>query len=168
MNFRNWLTLDITETTSLKDWLLLMESTDATRYSIEINYRSTIKEVLSHFAKICLGYVSANLKQNNLHVKHMYDVDPLRLLVASRNFDDGEWIVAITFNPEHDGGCFIISKGFWNKERRTVSIQSSKKCSGDSAAEISKDVRNMMHDLKGKPDRFKEKLKAVKLKRGPK
>lgn len=168
LNFKNWLDLEIIETTSLKQWLLLTESTDATRYSIEINYRSNIKEILSHFAKICLGYVSANLKQNNLHVKHLYDVDPVRLLVGSRNFDDGEWVVAVTFNPKHEGGCFVVSKGFWNKDRKTVSIQYSKKCSGDSAAEIAKDVRNMMHELKNKPDRFKEKMKSVKMKRGPK
>jgi len=43
-----------------------------------------------------------------------------------------------------------------------------KKCSGDSASEITKQVYNMMHDLKGKPDRHAEKLKPVPLKRGPK
>jgi len=69
MNFKNWLKLEITETTSLKGWLLLMEGADATRYSIEVNYRSKIKEVLNSFAKICLGYVSANLKQNNFTYK---------------------------------------------------------------------------------------------------
>lgn len=170
MNFKNWMSLEITEQTSLKDWFAhyLNESTTATRYSIEINYRSNIQEVLEHFAKIVLGFVSAGLKQNDFHTKHIYDTNPIRLLVSSRNWDDGEWVVVVSFNPDHDGGCFVVSKGFYVKERRTVSIQSSKKCSGDSAADITKEVRNMMHDLKDKPDRFKEKLKGVNLKRGPK
>lgn len=146
----------------------LDEATTATRYSIEINYRSTIKEVLEGFAKICLGYVSAALKQNNYHVKQVYDEKPLRLMVSSRNWDDGEWVGIVTFNPDHDGGCFVVSKGFYNKDRRTVSVQSSHKCEGDSASEIAKDLRNIMHDLKGKADRHQEKLKGVPLKRGPK
>ena len=172
MNFRNWIDLDITENTNLQDWvnkvMRLDEATTATRYSVEINYRSTIKEVLEHFARIVLGYVSSALKQNGYHTKQVYEANPIRLLVSSRNWDDGEWVGCVTFNPEHEGGCFVISKGFWNQERKTVSIQSTHKCSGDSAADITKDIRNIMHDLKGKPDRFKDKLKPVKLKRGPK
>lgn len=173
MNFKNWIALEIDEHTSLKDWLeafmRLNEATTATRYSVEINYRSTIKEVLEHFAKIVLGYCSAALKQNNFHIKHMYDVAPVRLLVASRNFDDGEWVGCITFNPEHDGGCFVLSKGFWDKSRKSVtSISPIKKCSGDSAADITKDIRNLMHELRSKPDKFSERLKPVNLKRGPK
>lgn len=146
----------------------LNEGASATRYSIEVNYRSKAKEVLQAYAKIALGYVSAALKQNGFHVKHVYDEEPLRIMVSSRNWDDGEWIGIVSFNPNHEGGCFVISKGFYNKERKTASIQSSKKCSGDGAAEITKELRNMMHDLKDKPDRHREKLKAVPLKRGPK
>lgn len=173
MNFKDWLGLNIDENTSLHDWFsqyvqLCENNTTATRYSIEINYRSTIKEVLEHFAKIVLGYVSAALKQNNYHIKHMYDVAPIRLLVSTRNWDDGEWVGVITYNPDHEGGCFVISKGFWNKDRKTVQIQSTKKCSGDSAAELTKELRNTMHELKNSPDRFREKMKPVKLKRGPK
>ena len=147
---------------------VLEEGASATRYSVEVNYRSKAKEVLQAYAKIALGYVSAALKQSGYHVKHVYDEQPLRIMVSSRNWDDGEWIGIVTFNPDHEGGCFVISKGFYNKDRRTSSVQSSKRCDGDSAAEITKELRNMMHGLKDKPDRHREKLKAVPLKRGPK
>ena len=147
---------------------ILNEGASATRYSVEVSFRSKAKEVLQAYAKIALGYVSAALKQSGYHVKHVYDEQPLRILVSSRNWDDGEWVGIVSFNPDHEGGCFVISKGYYNRERKTASIQSSQKCSGDSAAEITKDLRNMMHHLKDKPDRHREKLKAVPLKRGPK
>lgn len=166
MQFREL--VNITEETTLQNWLQLNEATTATRYSIEVNFRSKIDEIKTHFAKICLGFVSAALKQRDFHTKHVYEVDPIRLVVASRNFDDGEWVVAVTFNPKHDDGCFIISQGFWNKDRRTVSIQSNKKCNGDSAADVTKEVLNTMNELRSKPDRYQEKLKGVHLKRGPK
>lgn len=144
----------------------LNEATTATRYSVEANYRSKIKEVAKAFAKICLGYVSAAMKQNDYHVKHIYDEEPIRILVSSRNWDDGEWVGIVSFNPEKN--CFVISKGFYNKDRRTVSIQSSNACTGTSAAEVVKELRNTMHALKDKPDRHREKLKRVPMKRGPK
>lgn len=145
---------------------LLNESADSTRYSVEVNFRTTVDELLEAGAKIALGYVSAGIKQHGFHVKHVYAEKPIRIIVSSRNFDDGEWCVIVLWNNEHK--CFIISKGFYNKDRRTISIQSSEKCGGDNAAEITKQVFNMMHDLKGKPDRHQEKLKPVGLKRGPK
>lgn len=164
MEFKEWLILDqINENTCLNT---ILEATTATRYSVEANFRSNIKEVLHAFAKICLGYVSAALKQSGYHVKHVYEEKPLRILISSRNWDDGEWVGMVTFNPEHN--CFIISKGFYNKDRKTISVQSSKKCSGDSAADIAKELRNMMHGLKDKPDRHVEKLKGIPMKRGPK
>jgi hypothetical protein len=144
----------------------LVEVTDSTRYSIEVNFRTMPDEVLDAFAKIALGYVSAGIKQHNFHVKHVYTEKPIRILVSSRNWDDGEWIVIVSWNPDHK--CFIVSKGFYNKDRNTASIQSSEKCQGDSASEITKQVYNLMHELKGKPDRHIEKLKPVPLKRGPK
>ncbi len=144
----------------------LTESADSTRYSVEINYRTTADEALEAYAKISLGYVSAGIKQHNFHVKHVYTEKPVRILVSSRNWDDGEWVVVVSWNPEHK--CFICSKGFYNKDRRTVSVQSSEKCEHDNAAEITKHIYNLMHDLKGKPDRHQEKLKPVPLKRGPK
>ena len=120
------------------------------------------------YAKIVLGYVSAAMKQNGYHVKHVFEQSPVRIIIASRNFDDGEWILIVSFNPEHDGGCFVISKGFYNRDRKSISIQNSEKCSGDSAAEIANQARNVMHTLQHASDRHLEKLKPVPLKRGPK
>lgn len=144
----------------------LLENSGASRYSVEVNYRTQPTEVLDAFAKIALGYVSAGIKQHNFHVKHVYTENPIRILVSSRNWDDGEWVSIVSWNPDHK--CFVISKGYYNKDRNTASIQSSEKCKSDNASEITKQVYNMMHELKGKPDRHIEKLKPVPLKRGPK
>lgn len=144
----------------------LTEAVETSRYSVEINYRTTGKEALDGFAKICLGYVSAALKKHGYHTKHVFDEKPVRLLVSSRNWDDGEWTGVITWNQDHK--CFVISKGFYNKDRRSVSIQSSKKCDGESAADLAKELHNQMHSLKDQPNRHTEKLKPVPLKRGPK
>ncbi len=143
----------------------LVETADSTRYSVEVNFRTTPEEALEAYAKIALGYVSAGIKQHNYHVKHVYTEKPVRILVSSRNWDDGEWVVLVSWNPEHK--CFILSRGFYNKDRRTVSVQHSEKC-GDTAFEITKQVYNLMHHLKDKKDRHQEKLKPVPLKRGPK
>lgn len=150
----------------VKPFIDLKETSDSTRYSVEVNYRTKPDEALDAFAKIALGYVSAGLKQHSFHVKHVYTEKPVRILVSSRNWDDGEWVVVVSWNPSHN--CFIVSKGFYNKDRNTVSVQGSEKCKGENAFEITKQVYNMMHDLKGKPDRHQEKLKPVPLKRGPK
>jgi hypothetical protein len=149
----------------LKDYML-DEAVESTRYSVEVNYRTTPEEALEAFAKIALGYVSAGIKQHNYHVKQVYTDKPLRVLVSSRNWDDGEWVVLVSWNPEH--GCFIVSKGFYNKDRKTVSVQHSERCPGESAAEVTKHVYNMMHSLKGVKDRHQQKFKPVPLKRGPK
>ena len=106
------------------------------------------------------------MKKYGFHVKQVYDVEPIRILVSSRNWDDGEWVGMVSWNPEHK--CFIVSKGFYNKDRRTISIQSSDKCTGDSASEIVRELLNMMHGLRDKPDRHIMSLKRVSLKRGPK
>lgn len=144
----------------------LIEAVETSRYAIEVNYRTTSKESLEGFAKICLGYISAALKNHGYHTKHVFTEKPLRLLVSSRNWDDGEYCGVITWNDTHN--CFVISKGFYNKDRRTVSIQQSQKCSGDSAADVTKELHNMMHHLKGQPDRHIEKMKPVPMKTGPK
>ena len=144
----------------------ITEAVETSRYAVEINYRTTGKEALEGFAKICLGYVSAGLKKHGYHTKHVFTEKPIRLLVSSRNWDDGEWVGVVSWNEAHK--CFVVSKGFYNKDRKSVSIQSSQKCAGDSAADITKELHNQMHSLKDKPDRHKEKLKPVPLKRGPK
>lgn len=145
---------------------IINEAVETSRYAVQVNYRTKGDEALEGFAKICLGYISAALKNQKFHTKHVFDEKPLRLLVAARNWDDGEWVGVVTWHPEHK--CFILSKGFYNKDRKTVSIQNSKKCAGESAAEISRELHNLMHNLKELPDRHQEKLKPVPLKRGPK
>ncbi len=149
---------------SFKEWFI--NEINSSRYSIETNFRTKMKETLSAYAKITLGFVSAAMKRYGFHTKHVYDVDPIRLLVSSRNWDDGEWVSMISWNPDHK--CFVLSKGFYNKDKRTVSLQSSQTCTGDSASEIVQDLRNMMNSLRDKPDRHVPKLKRVPLKRGPK
>jgi hypothetical protein len=139
-----------------------------TRYSVEVNFRTKADEVLNNYAKICLGYASAALKKQDLHVRQVFEEPPLRILVSSRNWDDGEWIVVVSWHPKDK--CYYISRGYWNKDRKTVSIPDghTKKCESDNASEIVKDVKNIIHDLKDKPDRHVQKLKRVPLKKGPK
>lgn len=137
-----------------------------TRYSVEVNFRTKTDEVLKQAAKITLGYVSAALKKINYHVKQVFEEDPLRILISSRNWDNGEWVGLVSWNPQHN--CYVISKGFYNKDRRSVSIQNTKKCEAENASEIFAQVKNMMHELKDKPDRKIQQLKKVPLKRGPK
>ncbi len=152
-----------------KKWIIneekINEGSQTSRYSIQVDYRTNTEDVLQSFAKLVLGYVSAGLKKMGMHTKHVYDEKPLRLLVSSRNWDDGEWSGVVTWSEKER--CFLVSKGFYNKERKTVSIQSTKKCS-DTASEIVKEIKNMMHHLKDQPDKHQEKLKPVPLKRGPK
>lgn len=144
----------------------LLEAVETSRYSVEVNYRTTGEEALEGFAKICLGYISAALKRAGYHTKHVYSEKPLRLLVSARNWDDGGHTGCVTWNPEHK--CFVLSKGTYNRDRGTISISKSEKCTGNSASEITKELINTMHQLKQEPDKHKEKLKPVPLKRGPK
>ena len=137
-----------------------------TRYSVEVNFRTKIDEVMKNAAKITLGYASAALKKAEFHVRQVFEEDPLRILVSTRNWDDGEWVCLVSWNPEHK--CFVISKGFYNKDRKSVSVQGRKHCNAENASEIANEVKNMMHSLKDKPDRHVEKLKKAPLKRGPK
>lgn len=145
---------------------VLVEGGEASRYSIEVNYRTKLKDAEEAFAKVALGYVSASLKNHGYHVKLVFDESPLRVLVSSRNWDDGEWTGMISFNPHHH--CFVLAKGFYNRERKTVSVQKHDVMKGNSASDLANDLKNLMHSLKGEPDRHLDKLKAVPLKRGPK
>jgi hypothetical protein len=137
-----------------------------TRYSVEVNYRTRTEEVLHNAAKITLGYVSAGLKKADFHVRQVFEEQPLRILVCARNWDDGEWVAVVSWNPEHT--CYVISRGFYNKDRKTVAVQSSHKSNAESAAQIASEVKNLMHSLKDQPDRHVLKLKKVPLKTGPK
>jgi hypothetical protein len=148
------------------EWYLLKENTS--RYSVEVNYKTKAKDVLNGFAKISLAYISAALKRSGYHVKRILEQEPYRVIVSSRNWDDGEWVGMVHYNPNVQGGCFVISKGFYNKQKKTVLVQSSNKCVQDNPADISKELKSMMDELKNKKNNHKEKLNPVKLKRGPK
>lgn len=150
------------------NWLgerLLNES--GTRYSVEVNFRTQWGEAKDHFVKLVLGYIMAAMKQHNYHVKHVYTVKPYRILISTKNWDDGEWIGVVSFNDEHD--CFVYAEGVYNKMRGTCSItkDSPVKCTGTSAAEISKEVFNKLDKLRTKHPRDGYKLKPAEKKRGP-
>lgn len=143
---------------------LLQESNS--RYSVGVDYRTSIEDVLRGFAKISLGYVSAGLKRAGYHIKTVFEENPLRVLVSSRNWDDGEWVGMVSYNPKLN--CFILSRGFYNKDRKTITIQKSEKCQHDNAGDIVNELKKIMNELKNKKDNHKEKLRPVKLKTGPK
>jgi hypothetical protein len=145
------------------EWLL---QENYSRYSVGVDYRTSMKDVLRGFAKISLGYVSAGLKKSDYHIKTVFEEEPLRVLVSSRNWDDGEWVGMVSYNP--DLNCFILSRGFYNKNKKTISIQKSEKCEFDNAGDIVNHLRKIMNELKNKKDNHKEKLRPVKLKTGPK
>lgn len=171
-SYKDWLMFNkINENTSLNEWCvnnnILNEQTTG-RYSIEVNFRSKLKEILKAYAKISLGYVGAALKQNGYHIKHVYEQDPVRIIISKNNWIDGTWVGIIYFHPDYSGGSFIIGKGYYNKDVKTISLQDKKKCSGDSAAEITAEARKLMFSLKDEPDRHSAKLKGISLKRGPK
>lgn len=148
------------------EWLI-NESTGSSRYSVEVNYRTQIDEVLKNFAQICLGYASAGLKKEDFHVKQVFDDSLPRIMVSQRNWDDGTWTVVVSWNPHHK--CFFVSKGFYRKETKHVSKQGeSVKCPAGNASEVVKLVKNLMHKLKDEKDDHIQKLKKVPLKRGPK
>lgn len=137
-----------------------------TRYSVEVNYRTRTDEVLHHAAKITLGYASAALKKMDLHVKQVFEESPLRIMVSARNWDDGEWVGLVSWNP--NSKKYVLSKGFYNKDRKSVSVQDSQELDVENAAQITAEVRNLMYSLKSVPDKHVEKLKKVPLKTGPK
>lgn len=137
-----------------------------TRYSVEVNYRSKTKEIMDSAAKICLGYASAALKQMDFHVKQVFEEEPYRIMVSSRNWDDGEWVVIVSWNPEQH--CYVLTKGHYNKDLKTVTKQGSHKIDAENAADITREAKNALHNLKDVPDKHIEKLKKVPLKRGPK
>ena len=149
------------------NWLKQRPLTEAdTRYSVEVNYRTRTDEVLKNAAKIVLGYASAGLKKSEYHVKQVFEEAPLRILVSARNWDDGEWVGVVSWNTNEN--CYVVSKGFYNKDRKSVSVQQSRKCESENAADIVREVQNLMNSLKEVPDKHVEKLKRVPHKRGPK
>lgn len=144
----------------------LNESSQHARYSVEVNYRSTFDEVADAFAKLCLGYVSAALKSSGYHCKTVFDAKPYRVLVGTRNWDDGEWIAIATFC--HKDHHFHIGEGNYNKDKKTVSIHRKRKSDKKTASEITKELRNMLERLKRTNPVRSSSLLSAPLKRGPK
>ncbi|MCK9458590.1 MAG: hypothetical protein M0R80_03040 [Proteobacteria bacterium] len=144
----------------------ITESTTS-RYSVEVNYRTRKQEVLEAAGKITLGYVSAALKQNGYHVKQLFDETPIRIVVSTRNFEEGEWVGFLIFYSK-DGGKYVIANGFYNRGQKSVSLQTWKDAKGDSPAELAAEMRTVMFELKERKDRHLPSLKPIPLKRGPK
>jgi hypothetical protein len=142
------------------------EASSAGRYSIEVNYRTDVEEVLDGFAKVSLGFVSAAMKNLGFHIKQVYEQHPFRILVSTRNWDDGEWIGVVSWHAGRH--CFVLSKGFWSRDRKVVKIQNSHQAKGRDASELVKELQNLMHEVKGQPDRHADKMNPVPMKRGPK
>lgn len=145
---------------------LLNEKVEASRYAVEVDFKTTADEANFGFAKIALGYVSSCLKKMGYHVKLVFTEKPLRVIVSSRNWDDGEWVGIISYNSQYN--TFVLSKGNFNKSDKTVSLKSStymqKPFSGKN---LSEKLKSMMDDLK-KEKNIKKPEIVINLKRGPK
>ena len=140
----------------------LNEGSQNIRYSVEVNFDTPKEDCLVSYAKIVLGYVSAAMKKMNYHVKLVFSHKPLRLIVASRNWDDGEWVGMISYNEEKDH--FTLSKGFYNKLKKTVAVQDTSTISDAVNAKIlSYKLRDMMKDLEGKKDRFTPEFRKLRI-----
>lgn len=147
------------------NWLI--NESNSTRYSVEINFRTKIDEALINYAKISLGYASAGLKKADLHVKQVFDDNLPRIMVSQRNWDDGTWCVVYSWNSNQK--CYFVSKGFFRKDTKSIVKQGeSKKSDATNASEIVNEIKNLMHQLKDKPDKHIAKMKRVPLKSGPK
>lgn len=145
---------------------LINETVETSRYAVDVNYRTTMEESNHGFAKIALGYVSAALKKMGFHVKLVFSEQPLRIIVSSRNWDDNEWVGMISYNSSL--GFFVLSKGYYNRNKKTVTVMTSTKIDGPaSASNMAEKLKKSMDDLKSAPERKKTQIK-MDLKRGPK
>lgn len=146
----------------------LNESSQSNRYSVEVNYRTSLQETIDGFARLALGYVSAAMKKADYNVKTVLDQEPYRILISSRNFEDGEWLMVVSFNKQSE--CFVLSKGFYNKTKKTVAVQKSQACIGKSAADIYRELVNQMAEIKkhNHLHNWTPEIKGVNLKTGPK
>lgn len=145
---------------------LLNEKVESSRYAVEVDFRTTMDEANFGFAKIALGYVSSCLKKMGYHIKLVFSEKPLRIIVSSRNWDDGEWVGVISYNSQLN--MFVLSKGYYNKSDKSVSVQSSKEIGKPySGHSMSEKLKSTMEDLKRLNPRKKAEINLT-LKRGPK
>lgn len=166
MTFSDWLLfLGIKKLENLVREFSLNEA--ATRYSVEVNFRTNLAEITDHFVKLCLGYIMAALKKHDYHVKHVFTTKPYRILISTKQWDDGEWVGIVCYNESHK--CFMFVPGVYSKSRQTASFDNGngKKCIGTSASEITKEILSEMEELKKKPLRDGERLNPIHRKRGP-
>lgn len=150
----------------LKKTNIINEAVETSRYAVDVNYRTTMEEANHGFAKIALGYVSAALKKMNFHVKLVFSDTPIRIIISSRNWDDNEWVGMISYNSKL--GFFVLSKGYYNRSKKTVTVMSSSKIDGPvNASNMTEKMKKAMDDLKEAPPRKNSEIQ-MNLKRGPK
>lgn len=145
---------------------LPISESSSSRYSIEVNYRTSIGEAIEAFAKLTLGYIGAALKNCGFHIKTIYDKKPYRIIISTRNWDNGEWVGVVMFDEKDN--CFTICKGHYSKEKKTVTLTGSHKSTGKSAAEIAKEMRNYVEKLKHENPHGSDTLNPAPMRRGPK
>lgn len=135
------------------------------RYSVEVNYRTTLEEVEDGFVQLVLGYISAAMKRSNYHAKMVTDEKPYRVIISAHNWSEGEWVNIVTWSTESK--CFVISEGFYNKPTKNVIVQKNTACKGKSAADVFKEVWNSMHVMKDR-DPHHQEWQPLQQKTGPK
>lgn len=127
----------------------LLSENKVSRYSVEVNYRTNLKEVVDGFARLSLTFISAALKNSQYHIKIVLTEKPYRIIISERNFQDGEYACVVQFSETLN--CFTISTGFFNRIKKTVNIQNTIKAKGMSASEVSTEVLEIMHKLEKEP-----------------
>jgi len=137
----------------------------SSRYSVQIDFQTTAEKAHDDFAKLVLGFLSAALKAKNFQVKKVFEKEPIRIVVSSRNFQEGEIIAVVSHH--NDDSCFVYTKCYYNKDRETATKISSEKIPGDnSASSIFKFVYAKMNSIKDeKPHHIH--LNPVKGQTGP-
>jgi len=131
---------------NFKDWKILNEYANASRYGIEVNFKTKPDEVLEAYAKISLGYVSSAIKKLGFHTKHVYTENPIRLIVSIEGWGEGEKVVIVSWDNVNK--CFALSTGSYKKSKRTVGVEKISKCQGEDAASIYREVFNKIQELK--------------------
>lgn len=167
---------DTTLTNVLSSFLssqLLNEDRQVSRYSIEVNYRTTAKEVKKSFAILVLGYVMASMKRNNFFVKHVYETDVPRIIVTEKGWEDGRFVVSLYFCLVSNK--FIFAEGIYRKRlyQKNASYQPEKvteiktePTNHTSASALSEEMLNRLHRIKGQ-NLDKIPLNPIKRKTGP-
>ena len=156
------------EINNFKDYFDMKEQQlqeSASRYSIPVDYRTGKSEVMENFARMVLGFVSSAMKGIGYHVKNLYNDNPYRIIISSRNWDDGEWCGCLLFDLKKNK--FVIAEGHYNKDKRTVSIKKASNTDKHTGSDLYKEMKELMDRLKRMKGR--QSLQGVNnKKRGPK